>query len=355
MTKFDKQIRELSRNVDIPKEYDEKIEKILRSLPEEDGKTTTLHIHGRKMVPALCVLALVAIFCFGKMDANANIFETFKLTIMDIFHIGEKEDDLGVESKQEQIEGKQDLKLELQEVITDKQSMYLLIKLTAPTNVELNEDVGFDYFAFCDGESYNDNQLIGGATDCYLLERSVDKSNEATYIVSISTDMETHVCDNVSVCFRDLTLNPYGENPELLVEGMWNITLIPEFTVKENIHLEGDDSMSFPYLGKTATVNEIEITPLGMTLVSDVSNVPFEDLGVSDTTITIRIKLINGVEYSILPYDENEEWIVDCGSREFSQEDGHSYQKDIFSFTRTIDVNKVIGFYIQDVYVPVEQ
>ena len=65
--------------------------------------------------------------------------------------------------------------------------------------------------------------------------------------------------------------------------------------------------MVFPFVNTTATVEDIEITPLGMTLVSDVSRVPFEDLGISDTTIAIRLKMIDGSEIDIIPSNPEKE------------------------------------------------
>ena len=95
---------------------------------------------------------------------------------------------------------------------------------------------------------------------------------------------------------------------------MWSITFVSEITVKESIQIEGNSDMVFPFVNTTATVEDIEITPLGMTLVSDVSRVPFEDLGISDTTIAIRLKMIDGSEIDIMPSNPEKEWIVESGS-----------------------------------------
>ena len=135
---------------------------------------------------------------------------------------------------------------------------------------------------------------------------------------------------------------------------MWSITFVSEITVKESIQIEGNSDMVFPFVNTTATVEDIEITPLGMTLVSDVSRVPFEDLGISDTTIAIRLKMIDGSEIDIMPSNPEKEWIVESGSIEYDQRDEKSFQKDIYSFKEAIDIAKVVGVYIQDLYVPVE-
>lgn len=355
MTDFDKKIRELSRNVDFPKGYDKRIEDVLQDIPKEEGAyfRRKRWLNKKKIAVAFCLICIVSVLGCSVMKANANIFETFKLTIMDILNIGEEDEELGVESKKEQIESKLDLKLEMQEVVTDNQGMYLLVKITAPPDITFSKEVGFDYFAFCEGENYNADKLIGGGRDCYLLETMEEKPNVATYVVSLTADMKELEGEYVTVYFKDLTLDPNGEN-QLLVEGMWSITFVSELTVKESVRIEGDSSMTFPFVNTTAAVEYIELTPLGITLLSDVSKVPFEDLGISDTTIAIRLKMIDGSEINIMPSDPEKEWIVDNGNIEYSQENGRSFQKDTYSFNEAIDITKVVGFYIQDIYVPVE-
>ena len=80
-----------------------------------------------------------------------------------------------------------------------------------------------------------------------------------------------------------------------------------------------------------------------MTLVSDVSRVPFEDLGISDTTIAIRLKMIDGSEIDIMPSNPEKEWIVESGSIEYDQRDEKSFQKDIYSFKEAIFPISIYG------------
>lgn len=356
MTDFDRKIRELSRNVDIPKGYDNRIEDTLQQIPEDEEEYSRRNpfMNKKKLAIVFCLICIFSILGGSVMEANANIFETFKITIMDILNIGEEDEELGVESKTEQIESKPDLFLELQEVVTDHQGIYLLVKITAPADIALSKEISFDYFAFCEGENYNADKLIGGGRDCYLLESMEEKPNVATYVVNLTANMEEFEGKNITAYFKDLTLDPNGENPQLLVEGMWSITFVSEITVKESIQVEGNADMVFPFVNTTATVEHIEVTPLGMTLVSDVSKVPFEDLGISDTTIAIRLKMIDGSEIDIMPSNPDKEWIVESGSIEYDQRDEKSFQKDIYSFKEAIDIAKVVGVYIQDLYVPVE-
>lgn len=357
MTDFDKKIRELSRNVDIPKGYDERIEEELNKIPETEQRYFGRKhwLDKKKLAVAFCLICIVGVLGNGVIEANANIFETFKLTIMDIFNLGQDDNkDLGVESKPEKVESKSDLQLEMREVVTDHQGMYLLVKITAPPDITFNKDVSFDYFAFCEGENYNADKLIGGARDCYLLETMEEKPNVATYVVNLTADMNELEGKYITAYFKDLTLDPNGKNPQLLVEGMWSITFVSELTVKEDIEIEGNSDMVFPFVDTTATVERIELTPLGMTLLSDVSKVPYEDLGISDTSIDIRLKMIDGSEKYIAPYDPDKDYIVDSGSIEYDQRDDKSIQKNLFTFSEALDLTKVVGIYIEDLYVPVE-
>lgn len=166
--------------------------------------------------------------------------------------------------------------------------------------------------------------------------------------------MRPYLGSMVVACFKDLTFDPYGENRELLVEGMWSIPFSADITVKDSIEIEGNDKMEFPFAGTTAVVERIDLTPLGITLLSDVSKVPYDDLGVSDTTITLRLKMIDGSELSIIPHNPKQDWIVESGNIEYSNENGKTYQKDIYSFRTAIELQKVVGIYVQEIYIPVE-
>lgn len=186
------------------------------------------------------------------------------------------------------------------------------------------------------------------------METTEDRPNAATYVMTISSDMRPYLGSMVVACFKDLTFDPYGENRELLVEGMWSIPFSADITVKDSIEIEGNDKMEFPFAGTTAVVERIDLTPLGITLLSDVSKVPYDDLGVSDTTITLRLKMIDGSELSIIPHNPKQDWIVESGNIEYSNENGKTYQKDIYSFRTAIELQKVVGIYVQEIYIPVE-
>lgn len=97
----------------------------------------------------------------------------------------------------------------------------------------------------------NSEYLIPGATDCQLLE--VLEGTEVTAF------------------FKDLTKDPYSDQPELLVEGMWSVTFVVEPTVLEEIRMNGDPIMSYPFLDTTAKLEKFSLTPLGMTITADIS------------------------------------------------------------------------------------
>lgn len=358
MTGFDKKIWELSRKIEIPKGYDQAVDDVLKSLEEKEeiSVANRYSINKKKIGFAIC---LVCVFCFLKInsiEANANIFETFKLTILDIFNLGRNEENetMGVESNELQVKSKADLMIELQQTVIDSHGIYLLVKITAPSNIEFDSDITFDYFSFCEGDNYNADNLIAGARDCYLLETMKEKPNVATYVVNLTSDMEKLEGKNVTAYFKDLTSEPDGENPELLVEGMWSITFQADLTVREQIKIDGNQDMTFPFMDTTASLEYIEMTPLGLTLLMDVSKVPFEELGISDTEIVIKLKMIDGSEIQIMPYNPKLEGIVDSGNVEYIEKDGKSYQKNTYSFAEILDLTRVAGVYIQDLYVPVE-
>lgn len=45
--------------------------------------------------------------------------------------------------------------------------------------------------------------------------------------------------------------------------------------------------------------------------------------------------------------------MIDSGSVEYCEEDGRTYQKDTYSFREALDINRVVGVYIEDLFIPV--
>ena len=360
MGKFDKEIKRLIRDVELPASYHKKVDSTLKSLEEQEEVPQKKRNKKWVVRVAICLACIVGLISITSLDAHANIFEEFKESFMDFLGLtsedettdGAKQEITGVESEKIYTESKPDLMMEAQEVVVDSHTIYLLVKITASSGIEFSEDVGFDYFCFCEGDNYNNNDLLSGARSCELLEVSEQRPNMATYVASITFDQELEEGTNVTAYFKDLERNPYSDNPELLVEGMWSITFPVNKTVTEQISIEGTPDMVFSYINTTAVVDYIEVTPLGLVLNADVSNFPYDELGLSDTTIAITLKMIDGSERPIVSCADGESFIQ-SGSRYFEQDGDKSYQQDTLEFTEAISLEKVCGIYIEDLYIPV--
>lgn len=358
MNKFDEKIKKLSKNIEAPASYDEKVDKVLLDIMKKDEVILEKKRNG-KLLPRLAV-CLLCIFCavsLYTLDVHADIFSFFRETIMDFLGRGSSEEDLtgmGVESERQAVGSKPDLMMELQESVIDSHSIYLLVKMTAPTNIRFEENILFDYFCFCKGTNYNVDQLIGGAISCELLEVNEDCPNMATYVVSLVFDEVLEEGCEVTVCFRDLTRDPYSSSPQLLVSGVWSLTFYYNPTVTDQIRLEGKPDMVFPYINTTAQLTGIELSPFGIQVRADVSNFPSDELRLSDTTIAIRLKMIDGSELTVVSHDPEERGYIQGGSVSFSSEGEKTYQQANLEFTNMINISKVMGVYIEDMYVPIK-
>ena len=83
---------------------------------------------------------------------------------MDFLGIGGEElQKIGVTSDKEDSASKPDLMMELKEKVIDKHNIYVVVKITAPTNISFAKNISFDYFAFCKGRNYNESNLLSGA------------------------------------------------------------------------------------------------------------------------------------------------------------------------------------------------
>lgn len=358
MNRFDKKIKELSKNIEAPASYDEKVDKVLLDIMKKDEAILEKKRNSR-LVPrlAVCLLCILCAISLYTLDVHADIFSFFKETIMDFLGRGSSEEDianLGVESEKQSAGSKPDLMMELQESVIDNHSIYLLVKITAPGNISFDEDVLFDYFCFCKGTNYNLDQYISGAISCELLEVNEDYSNMATYVVSLVFDEVLEEGCEVTVCFRDLTREPYSLNPELLVGGVWSLTFYYYPTVSDQIRLEGTSDMVFPYINATADLMYIELSPFGILVRADVSNFSSDELMLSDTTIAIRLKMIDGSELTVVSHDTEEEGYIQGGSVYFADEGGKTYQQVNLEFDNMINIGKVMGVYIEDLYVPIK-
>ncbi len=358
MTKFDREIKKLSKEFQVPESYHEKVDEILEEIQEDRVVTP-------KKKPFVRVAIVMAMFCLiiggflffsGAEVAEASFFETFKQTIMNFFGIDKEESqELGIESEKKEAVSKPDLMMELQEVVMDSQSIYAVVKITAPTDVEFKEGMTFDYFGFCEGTNYNVSSVVPGARGCNVLEVLEGKKNVALFVVDITTDQQIKEGKNVTIFFQDLIAGPYEDKPEILVEGMWSLSFSASYTNSKEITVKGTDDMQYPFAGTTADIKKIKLLPLGLTLVSDVSRVPTDILNTTDTRFTIRMKMIDGSELIVQNTDSEVDCLVNGGSINQYEKKGRTYQEYVGQFNKAIDIDKVLGLYIADYYVPLKE
>lgn len=358
MTKFDKKIKKLSKEFIVPQEYHQKVDEVLESIQEESmsshTKRPSMRLAGSAVVVFLFIMGCM-LFSNSK-EVKADFFRGFMQTIMDFFGIEEEaSQNIGITSNKDDYAAKQDLMIELLEEVIDSRNIYLVIKITASPEIRFEEQIGFDYFGFCRGSNYNSSDLLPGATDCKLLEVLEKKENVAAYVVSISTNEELKEGEEVSAFFKDLTLDPYGENPQTLVEGIWSVPFTISYTVSEEVSRKGTEEMVYPFLGMTAAVKELKLTPLGLSVISDVSNVPYEELCVADGTIAIRLKMIDGGELTVVSHDAGESTISNTVSNYIFQESGKTYIERTCQFDKPVDAGQVLGIYVEDCYVPIKE
>lgn len=357
MNKFDKKIKKLIKNVEVPPSYDEKVDRTLLAVMKKGRELPEKRKRGRLMPRlAVCLLCILCVITLYSMDVHADIFAFFKETILD-FLGGSNEDDLGdlgVKSENQTIGSKPDLIVELSESVMDSHSMYLLVTITAPADIHFEEDILFDYFCFCRGSNYNVNQLLGGSLSCELLEVNEDLPNMATYVVSLVFDEALEEDSEVTLCLKDLTKAPYSSDPKLLIGGIWSLTFRYNPTVSDPITVEGNEKMVFSFIDTTAQLERIELSPFGILVCADVSNFPYDELGVSDTTVAIRLKMIDGSELTVVSHDPDEQGYIQGGSVSYAEEGDRTYQQTNLEFTNTINTGKVLGVYIEDLYVPVK-
>ncbi|HBI60759.1 MAG TPA: hypothetical protein DDY31_06040 [Lachnospiraceae bacterium] len=357
MAEFDREIKRLSKEFQVPETYHKKVDEILETIQEDcvAPPKKKSFVKAAIVVAVLC-LAITGFFLFsGSEVAEASFLDTFKQTILDFFGMGEEESQkIGIESKKGDAVSKWDLMMELQEVVMDTQNIYTVVKITAPPGVEFRKGMTFDYFGFCEGTNYNQSALVSGARDCTLLEVMEDKKNIATFVVNIATDQQVEEGKEVTVFFKDLLEGSYQDNSEVLIEGMWSLSFTASYTNLKEITVKGTDDMQYPFADKTAQIKKIKLLPLGLTIVSDVSEIDEDTRNTTDTRCVIRLKMADGSEIVADSPDLKDDCLVNGGSIGWYDENGRHYQKYVGQFRKAIDINQVMGIYIAGYYVPVK-
>lgn len=325
----------------------------------------------RKKRNQLLVLVLVislATVAFSSRDtiAHMKVFVEFKESLKSFFGLQKEvsnQDDsdtqgILVDSIEEYIEtdysvSKPDILIELNEKIIDSQGIYLLVKVTAPSDIKFDESIGFDYVAFCEGDNYNADKLISGAKDCSLLEVSQIKDNVATYVCKIVPDIKISDGQNITISFKNLVRDP-NEDAQVLVEGMWSVNFSADYTIKKVITNEETQNVSINYMGDKAVVESYEITPAGMKLVIDASNIPYDDFAVNDTNCSLVLRLIDGTKIDLYSVQNGWAQIIDSSSDYLDIIDNKTIMTKNYSFKQLVDINKIIGFYVEDEYIEVQ-
>ncbi|MDE5825445.1 MAG: hypothetical protein K2H91_12285, partial [Lachnospiraceae bacterium] len=349
MNKFDRKIRKLTKKIEVPASYDEKVDQVLLDIMKK-GELIPEKRKNYQLVfrLAVCLLCIFGVLSLYTINAEANFFSFFKETIMDFLGRGNSGEDItgmGVESEKLSVSSKLDLMMELQETVIDSHSIYVLVKITAPPNIRFDENTLFDYFCFCKGSNYSVNQLLGGSLSCELLEVSKEYPNIATYVVSLVFDEVLEEGSEVTVCFEDLTKDPCSSSPELLIDGVWSLSFYYYLTVTDHIELEGTPDMVFPFINTTAELIKLELSPFGIVVYADVSNFPRDELGISDTNIAIRLKMIDGSELTVVSHDPEKQEHIQGGSVSFIDEGEKTYEQVNLEFTNMVNIGKVVGIY----------
>lgn len=354
MTEFDKNIQKRIKNMPIPDSYHEKVKEVLEKIEEDDPVPVKKKRYPVKAAAVILMLILAGSIAFSATRANAGFMELFTQNLLSFLGLEqESSKELGIESRKQESVSKPDLMMELQEVVMDTQNIYAIVKITAPPSIEFNEKMSFDYFGFCEGSNFNAVNVVGGARSCELLEVSKEKKNVATFVVNVVTDEQIKEGKEVCIFFQNLIADPTETEPHVVVEGLWNLNFKAEYTKSQEITIDGTSDMSYPFLDTTATVKKIKLLPLGMTLKADVSNVPREELGISDTRLTIRLKMADGSELIVQSPDPDAKEITSSGSMSESEKGDRTYLKYVSQFEKAVDINQILGVYIEDLYVPV--
>lgn len=359
MTKFDKKVKRLSKEFQVPETYHEKVDEILETIQKSHvaAPRKRWFVKAASVMMALCIMIIGLFFFNGAEVEGASFYETFTQTIMDFLGMGESESqEIGIESKKEDAVSKPDLMIELQEVVMDTQNIYAVVKITAPPDVEFKEGMTFDYFGFCEGTNYNASSVLSGVRGCTLLEVMENRTNVATFVVDICTDKQVEEGEEVTAFFKDLLDGPqYEDDSKVLVEGMWSFSFVASYTNSKEITVKGTDDMQYPFADKTADIKKIKLLPLGLTLISDVSRVDEETRNTTDTRFVIRLKMIDGSEIIVDSPNLEDDCLVDGGSVAYYDKEGHSYQKYVGQFKKAIDIDQVLGIYVADYYVPMKE
>lgn len=340
----------MKRNFPIPESYHKKVDDILTQIKAEDKPVKPKRTTHRVLFAILFLcLILTGVFTFSATGTAKNgFFDSFKNSILSFLGMDEDTgEELGIQTKKESQKGKPDLMIELKEVVMDEQNLYAVVKITAPSSISFTKDMTFDYYGFCEGENYNPSSMVSGAKECTLLEVSKAHPNVATYVIRMAADTPVKEGKNVTVFFKDLIPKP-AKKPEVLVEGMWSLSFVSTYTKEKSLTIRGNKTTTYSLLGVPVTIQKIKLTPLGMTMVTDVTSIPVDTLNTSDTRITIRLKMLDGSEKVVETPDANAKMLVSGSSILQYEKKGKTFRKYTAQFEKAVNPSLVLGFIIED-------
>ena len=360
MDELDIRIKELSKSFRIPDGFDKRIDSLLDALPPRSENVAKNNAHGRNRfrmlyAAAACFLVLcIGTVIIGNTEAGAKFFQIIGLKISEFFGSAPDED-TGVGTKQVNRITRGDITIRMQEFTMDKNTIYLNLLVSAPKEVTFTEKVDFDYFGICRGKTYDPEQLLGGARSMKYLGMVAGKENTAQYILNLSTNEVIRDGDPLVVFFDDLTLDPNSDAPQALVEGHWELPFTAEGTVPAETAVPVDEETTYPILGKTATVKDIDVSPLGITIVSDMSEFPEDELGVSDTRIEAVLHMADGSERILSTRRDDITPDVESGSIATENKDDKVYMTYTFTFEKPVKTADMRSLTIEGVEVLIPQ
>lgn len=357
MTGFDRSIRKMAKKFQPPGSYCQKVDDLLDQIGEDRVPVPKRRPFAKAalLMMAVCLMTSCFFLLSDTKPAEASILESFKQTILDFLGIDETEaEQTGIGSEKKAAVSKPDLLMELGEVVMDTQSIYAVVKITAPPGMEFKPGMTFDYFGFCEGTNYNAPGLVPGATECTLLDVLPGKKNVGLFVASIGTTSQLAEGTEAVIFFKDLISGPYTDTPDVLVEGMWSLPFTASLTSSKKLVVKGTKSMKFPFAGKKATVKKLRLEPLGLTLVSDVTGTSLETLYTTDTRFPVRLKMIDGSELLLDSPDPEAQTLVKSSSVKPYEKKGRLYQKYVWQFGKALDIDRVLGIYLADYYIPMK-
>ena len=126
---------------------------------------------------------------------------------------------------------------------------------------------------------------------------------------------------------------------------MWSVTFVVEPTVTEEIVIKGTPEMTYSFLDTPAKVQKLHLTPLGLTLVADISEVDAELLGFADLSTEIRLKMIDNSE-RVVSSQDSEVYTITGSSYYFENTDDQILLTGTYQFGSPISVAQVSGVYL---------